>query len=61
MKFNILLTWSKIMALVLLVSSVYVDLNTIKTGTIFMFAVPFVVFLITGKQVTDMINAKKGE
>jgi len=56
---NIELTWSKIMALVLLLEAGFIDLKTIHTGTIFMFAVPFVVLLITGKQGIDGIKSVK--
>ena len=56
---NIELTWSKIMALVLLIEAVHVDLNTVKTGTIFMYSIPFIVVLITGKQGIDGFKAIK--
>jgi len=52
-RINIDLTWSKIMALVLALEAGYIDLNTVKTGTIFMFTVPFVITLILGKQAFD--------
>jgi len=52
MKFNIELTWSKLIALVALVLAFMLGDN------VFMFALPFVVFLITGKQITDTIKAK---
>ena len=56
MKFNIELTWSKIIALIVLILSYDLGAN------LFMYALPFVVFLITGKQVKDaLVNAKKGE
>lgn len=57
MKFMIELTWSKIIAVFVLASAVYLDIrmNSVQT---FMFALPFVVFLITGKQVIDWRKKK---
>jgi len=58
MKFAIVLTLSKIMAFLMLGCAVYLDA---KLGTgiqAFMYAVPFVVFLITGKMVSDYLNKK---
>ena len=53
MKFLIELTWSKLMALVVTGCAVYIDLKNGTLGTVFMFSLPFVVFLITGKQFFD--------
>ncbi len=53
MKFEITLTWSKILALVVLVLGFIIDIKTGSGGTVFMFTIPFVVFLITGKQYLD--------
>ncbi len=52
MKFAIILSWSKIVAVLILGCAVYLDL---QNGGIqaFMFATPFIVFLITGKQFLD--------
>ena len=50
MKFDIILTWSKIIALVALI------LGYLLGANVFMFALPFVVFLITGKQITDAVK-----
>lgn len=52
MKFNILLTWSKITAVLILGCGVYLD---IQNGSInaFMFSLPFVMVMITGKQIID--------
>jgi hypothetical protein len=58
MKLNITLTWSKIVAVLILGCAVYLDLKGESKGTIFMFAVPFVVALITGKQVIDRTKNK---
>jgi uncharacterized Tic20 family protein len=52
-KFQMTITFSKIMAFVLSWQAVYIDLTIVKNGTIFMFVLPFVVFLITGKQAID--------
>ena len=57
MKFLITLTWSKIMALLILASSVTLDVMN-KSASSFMFALPFVTFLITGKQYLDTKNNK---
>jgi hypothetical protein len=57
MKLLITITWSKVMAFLVLGCSLVLD---IKNGgaTAFMFAVPFVVILISGKQYLD---SKKNE
>ena len=49
----ITLTWSKITAWVILILSFILDWYNDKGGTVVMFAIPFVVFLITGKQFLD--------
>ena len=53
MKFAIILTWSKIVAVLILGCAVFIDIKTASTGTVFMFSIPFIVFLITGKQFID--------
>ena len=53
MKFNIELTWSKLVALVVIGCAVYIDARNGLPGTVFMFSLPFAVFLITGKQFFD--------
>lgn len=58
MKFKIILTWSKIMALLVLGSAVWLDLNSSGTST-FIYALPFIVFLITGKQFFDRNKTEK--
>lgn len=55
MKFNIDLTWSKIMALAVLSGAFFLDYKMGAANT-FMFSLPFVVALITGKQ---LINKDK--
>ena len=52
MKFNIILTWSKIMAFVLLMAVTFLVWVT-KDTSIFTFSIPFIVVLITGKQIAD--------
>ena len=54
--FAVTLSWSKIVALVLIVLAFVLDLLHDKNGTVFMFTIPFVVFLITGKQLIDKQN-----
>jgi hypothetical protein len=58
MKFAITLTWSKAMALVVLGGAVALDILNGSVST-FQFALPFVVFLITGKQFLDFRKEKK--
>ena len=55
MKFEVTITWSKIVAVFVLVGAICLD---IKNGGIqaFMFSIPFVVALITGKQVIDKVK-----
>ena len=53
MKFIIELTWSKLMALVVVGGAVYLDITNGTSGAIFQFTLPFAVFLITGKQLID--------
>jgi len=58
MKVHIRITNSKMMAYALLVSAVYLDITGDKSGTVFMFTIPFIVTLITGKQYLDRKNEK---
>jgi len=53
MKFNIILSWSKIIALIMLGLATWIDISSKSNGTVFMFSLPFIVFLITGKQLID--------
>ena len=53
MKFAITLTWSKLVAVLVLAGAVFLDIKTGEGATAFMFSLPFVVFLITGKQYLD--------
>jgi hypothetical protein len=50
---SITLTFSKIMAAVIFIGAFFMDFLNDKNGTVFMFALPFIVFLITGKQYFD--------
>jgi hypothetical protein len=54
-EFNITinLTFSKIMAAGIFIGAICLDFANDKSGTVFMFSLPFVVFLITGKQYFD--------
>ncbi len=58
MKFKIELSWSKLMALIFQVLAFTLDWKYKTNGTIFMFSLPFSVFLITGKQYIDSKNLK---
>ena len=53
MKLAITLTWSKIMALLVLVSSVGLDIYLKTDGKLFMYGLPFVSVMIGIKQVFD--------
>jgi hypothetical protein len=55
---SINLTYSKIIATLIFIGAFVMDFANDRSGTVFMFALPFVVFLITGKQYLD---TKKGE
>ena len=59
MKFNIELTWSKLVAVLILGSAVYLDTALKTEGKLFMFALPFVAGLIGLKQGTDLIAKVK--
>ncbi len=41
------------MAFIITVCAVFIDLRNGTNGSVFMFSVPFIVFLITGKQFLD--------
>jgi len=51
--FEVTLTWSKIMALYVATQAFTIDVLNGLDGKVFMFALPFVVALITGKQIID--------
>jgi len=50
---SITITYSKIIATLIFIGAFIMDFANDKNGTVFMFALPFVVFLITGKQYFD--------
>ena len=52
MKLEITVTFSKIVAVLVLFCAVYLDIEN-ESLTAFMFAIPFVVLLITGKLYFD--------
>ena len=52
MKFAIILTWSKIVAVFILGAAVYLDLQN-GGHNAFMFSLPFITGLIVGKQAFD--------
>lgn len=53
MNFSIIVTWSKITAWIIIFLAAYIDIKNGLSGNVFMFSLPFVVFLITGKQFFD--------
>jgi len=59
MKFNIELSWSKLVALIVIIAAAYIDKSNGLPGTVFMFSLPFATFLITGKQFFDNRKAVK--
>lgn len=61
MKFDITLTWSKIMALLFQSMAFYLDRKYNLQGQVFMYCLPFATFLITGKQAIDFLRAWKGQ
>jgi len=58
-KFEITLTWSKIVALLMLMMAFVLDLVITKSATTTMYAIPFVVTLIAGKQYLDKKKDEK--
>jgi len=53
MKFDITITWSKVIATLILIGAIWLDLRAGAGATAFMFSLPFIVFLVTGKQYID--------
>lgn len=53
MKWSLTITWSKLMALIFQSLAFVIDIKYKTNGTVFMFSLPFTVFLITGKQYFD--------
>ena len=58
-KVKMIITYSKFMAMILLIAAFWMDFANDKGGTVLMFAIPFIVILITGKQITDHLNHEK--
>ena len=58
-KFSIVLSWSKIMSLLILVFAFILEMKYKTNGSVFMYAVPFSVALLTGKQLIDGQVKKK--
>ena len=56
---KITLTWSKIMSFFILLVAFILDLATTKNGIVTMFALPFIVTLILGKQLVDKKKYEK--
>jgi len=57
MRFKIILTWSKIVAILILGCAVYLDVKNEGIAA-FMFSIPFIVILVTGKQYIDYKKEK---
>lgn len=57
-KAQITLTWSKAMSLIIVLTAFVLDMNYNTNGTIYMYALPFAVALITGKQILDRNKEK---
>lgn len=53
MKWILTITWSKLMAFIFQCLAFTLDIKFKTNGTVFMFSLPFSVFLITGKQYFD--------
>ena len=54
MNFYLNITFSKFIALIIILLAFALDFRHTAGGQIFMFTVPFVNFIITGKQVIDL-------
>ena len=58
MKWILTITWSKLVALIFQIMAFILDWKYSTNGTVFMFSLPFSVFLITGKQYLDSKKEK---
>ena len=56
MKVEITLTWSKLIAGIILILSFTLDLIGSREGIVFMFSLPIVAGLIAGKQINDRLK-----
>jgi hypothetical protein len=59
--FSIELTWSKLVALLIIILAFIIDKRVASEGSVFMYSLPFAVALITGKQVIDWRKKAKTE
>jgi hypothetical protein len=59
MKFNITLTWSKLVAVLILGCATALDIKLATSGSLFMFSLPFVAALILGKQGKELLSELK--
>ena len=59
MKFNINLTWSKLVAVLILGCATALDVKLETSGSLFMFSLPFVAALILGKQGKELLSELK--
>ena len=53
MKVDIKITNSKVMSYALLAAAIYLDISGDRSGTVFMYTVPFIAAMIGGKQYLD--------
>jgi hypothetical protein len=60
MKWLLTITWSKLMALIFQAMAFVLDWKYKTNGTVFMFSLPFSVFLVTGKQYFDSKKEQNG-
>ena len=56
MKYTIEITWSKIMALIVIICAIYLDKINGLFGNITVFTIPFTIIFFTGEQ---LINPQK--
>ena len=59
MKFNITLTWSKIVAVLILGGAITLDIYLKTDGKLFIYALPFVSALILGRQGKELLTELK--
>lgn len=59
-KFNVQVTFSKAIGALIIIMAFLMDFLSDKNGTVFMYSIPFTVFLITGKQYFDAKKVDKG-
>lgn len=59
-RFNVEVTFSKATGALIIILAFLMDFLSDKNGTVFMYSIPFTVFLITGKQYIDAKKVEKG-